>query len=109
MLNVLIVGVGQCGNRILDSINKESFGGRPLAKYYGIQKFKSHVETLAINTAINDLKELKHTRAKDRIQVPHLHGVGANRNVGKQTFEENKELLLRVIEERGDFDVAFVI
>ncbi|MCE8424222.1 MAG: cell division protein FtsZ [Candidatus Methanoperedens sp.] len=109
MLNVLIVGVGQCGNRILDSINKESFGGRPLAKYYGIQKFKSHVETLAINTAINDLKELKHTRAKDRIQVPHLHGVGANRNVGKKTFEENKELLLRIIEERGDFDVAFVI
>jgi cell division GTPase FtsZ len=109
MLNVLIIGVGQCGNRILDSINKEAFGGSSLSKYYGTQKFKSHVETIAINTAINDLKELKHTRAKDRIQVPHLHGVGANRNVGKQTFEENKELLLRVIEERGDFDVAFVI
>ena len=109
MLNVLIIGVGQCGNRILDSINKEAFGGSALAKYYGTQKFKSHVETIAINTAVNDLKELKHTKAKDRIQVPHLHGVGANRNVGKQTFEENKELLLRVIEERGDFDVAFVI
>lgn len=109
MLNVLIIGVGQCGNRILDSINKEAFGGSSLSKYYGTQKFKSHVETIAINTAINDLKELKHTRAKDRIQVPHLHGVGANRNVGKQTFEENKELLLRVIEERGDFDVAFVM
>jgi len=109
MLNVLIIGVGQCGNRILDSINKEAFGGSSLSKYYGTQKFKSHVETIAINTAINDLKELKHTRAKDRIQVPHLHGVGANRNVGKQTFEENKELLLRIIEERGNFDVAFVI
>ncbi|MCZ7402284.1 MAG: cell division protein FtsZ, partial [Candidatus Methanoperedens sp.] len=109
MLNVLIIGIGQCGNRILDSINKEAFGGSSLAKYYGNQKFKSHVETIAINTAVNDLKELKHTKAKDRIQVPHLHGVGANRNVGKQTFEENKELLLRVIEERGDFDVAFVI
>jgi len=109
MLNVLIIGVGQCGNRILDSINKEAFGGSSLAKYYGNQKFKSHVETIAINTAVNDLKELKHTKAKDRIQVPHLHGVGANRNVGKQTFEENKELLLRVIEERGDFDVAFVM
>jgi cell division GTPase FtsZ len=109
MLNILIIGVGQCGNRILDSINKEAFGGSSLAKYYGTQKFKSHVETIAINTAVNDLKELKHTKAKDRIQVPHLHGVGANRNVGKQTFEENKELLLRVIEERGDFDVAFVM
>lgn len=109
MLNVLIIGVGQCGNRILDSINKEAFGGGALAKYYANQRFKSHVETLAINTAVNDLKELKHTKAKDRIQVPHLHGVGANRNVGKKTFEENKELLLRIIEERGDFDVAFVI
>ena len=109
MLNILIIGVGQCGNRILDSINKEAFGGSSLAKYYGTQKFKSHVETIAINTAVNDLKELKHTKAKDRIQVPHLHGVGANRNVGKKTFEENKELLLRIIEERGDFDVAFVM
>ncbi len=109
MLNVLIIGVGQCGNRILDSINKEAFGGGMLSKYYGTQKFTSHVETIAINTAMNDLKELRFTKAKDRIHVPYLHGVGANRNIGKQCFEDNKELLLRSIEERGDFDVAFVI
>lgn len=109
MLNVLIIGVGQCGNRILDAINKEAFGGSVLSKYYGSQKFPSHVETLAINTAMNDLKELRFTKAKDRIHVPYLHGVGANRNIGKQCFEDNKELLLRAIEERGDFDVAFVI
>ncbi len=109
MLNVLIIGVGQCGNRILDAINKEAFGGSMLSKYYGTQKFTSRVETLAINTAMNDLKELRFTKAKDRIHVPYLHGVGANRNIGKQCFEDNKELLLRSIEERGDFDVAFVI
>ncbi|MCZ7384210.1 MAG: cell division protein FtsZ [Candidatus Methanoperedens sp.] len=109
MLNVLIIGVGQCGNRILDAINKEAFGGSVLSKYYGTQKFTSRVETLAINTAMNDLKELRFTKAKDRIHVPYLHGVGANRNIGKQCFEDNKELLLRSIEERGDFDVAFVI
>jgi tubulin-like protein CetZ len=37
MLNVLMLGVGQCGNRILDAINKEAFGGggaSKLAKYY---------------------------------------------------------------------------
>lgn len=109
MLNVLIIGIGQCGNRILDAINKEAFGGSVISKYYGIQKFPSHVETIAINTALNDLKELRFTKAKDRIHVPYLHGVGANRNIGKQCFEDNKELLLRVIEERGNFDVAFVI
>ncbi len=109
MLNVLIIGVGQCGNRILDAINKEAFGGGMLSKYYGSQKFTSHVETIAINTALNDLKELRFTKAKDRIHVPYLHGVGANRNIGKQCFEDNKELLLRAIEERGDFDVAFVM
>jgi len=109
MLNVLIIGVGQCGNRILDAINKEAFGGSVFSKYYGTQKFTSRVETLAINTAMNDLKELRFTKAKDRIHVPYLHGVGANRNIGKQCFEDNKELLLRSIEERGDFDVAFVI
>ncbi len=109
MLNILVIGVGQCGNRILDSINKEAFGGGVLSKYYGKQKFTSHVETVAINTAVNDLKELRFTKAKDRIHVPYLHGVGANRPVGKKCFEDNKELLLRAIEERGDFDVAFVI
>lgn len=109
MLNVLVIGVGQCGNRILDAINREAFGGSVLSKYYGAQKFKSRVETIAINTALNDLKELRFTKARDRIHVPYLHGVGANRNIGKQCFEDNKELLLRAIEERGDFDVAFVI
>lgn len=109
MLNILIIGVGQCGNRILDAVNKEAFGGGVLSKYYGRQKFRSNVETIAINTAVNDLKELRYTKAKDRIQVPYLHGVGANRYVGKKCFEDNKELLLRAIEERGDFDVAFVV
>ncbi|MCZ7362345.1 MAG: cell division protein FtsZ [Candidatus Methanoperedens sp.] len=109
MLNILLIGVGQCGNRILDAINKEAFSGGVLSKYYGKQKFQSRVETIAINTAVNDLKELRFTKAKDRIHVPYLHGVGANRKIGKQCFEDNQELLLRSIEERGDFDVAFVI
>lgn len=109
MLNILIIGIGQCGNRILDSINKEAFGGSVLSKYYGKQKYISHVETLAINTATNDLKELKFTKAKDRLHVPYLHGVGANRHLGKKCFEDHKDFLLRAIEERGDFDVGFVI
>lgn len=109
MLNILLLGVGQCGNRILDSINREAFGGGVVSKYYGKQKFVSNVQTMAINTAVNDLKELRFTKSRDRIHVPYLHGVGANRNVGKDCFENNKELLLRAIEERGDFDVAFVI
>ncbi len=110
MLNILIIGNGQCGNRILDSINKEAFGkkGR-FAKFYSQQKYKSRVETIAINTAVNDLKEMNYTKAKDRIHIPHLHGVGANRNVGKSVFEDNKSSIMRQIEERGNFDVGFVI
>ena len=57
MLNILMVGNGQCGNRILDAINKQAFGGKTkFAKFYSKQKFKSRVETIVINTAINDLK-----------------------------------------------------
>jgi cell division GTPase FtsZ len=67
------------------------------------------VETLAINTAINDLKELRYTTAKDRLHVPNLHGMGANRNVGKQAFMENRDSIMGEIEKRGDFDLAFVI
>jgi cell division GTPase FtsZ len=112
MLNVLILGVGQCGNRILDAMNKEAFGGggaSKLAKYYLRPKFPSRVETLAINTAVNDLKELRFTTVKDRLHVPNLHGVGANRNVGKQGFWDNHDMIMEEIEKRGDFDIAFVI
>lgn len=112
MLNVLILGVGQCGNRILDAINKEAFGGggaSKLTKYYLRPKFPSRVETIAINTAVNDLKELRFTTAKDRLHVPNLHGVGANRNVGKQAFMENRDTIMGEIEKRGDFDIAFVM
>jgi len=112
MLNVLMLGVGQCGNRILDAINKEAFGGggtSKLTKYYLRPKFPSRVETLAINTAVNDLKELRFTTAKDRLHVPNLHGVGANRNVGKQAFMDNRDTIMGEIEKRGDFDLAFVI
>jgi tubulin-like protein CetZ len=110
MLNVLILGIGQCGNRILDSINKEAFGGSSrLSKYYSRQKFPSRVETIALNTAVNDLKELKFTTAKDRLHVPNLHGVGANRNTGKQGFWDNRDMIMEEIEKRGDFDLAFVM
>jgi cell division GTPase FtsZ len=112
MLNVLMLGVGQCGNRILDAINKEALGGvgsSRLAKYYLRPKFPSRVDTLAVNTAINDLKELRYTTAKDRLHVPNLHGVGANRNIGKQAFWENRDMIMEEIEKRGDFDIAFVI
>jgi cell division GTPase FtsZ len=109
MLNVLMLGVGQCGNRILDAINKESFGGSTLSKYCLRPKFPSRVETIALNTAVNDLKELRFTTARDRLHVPNLHGVGANRNVGKQGFWENRDMIMEEIEKRGDFDLAFVI
>jgi cell division GTPase FtsZ len=110
MLNVLMLGIGQCGNRILDSINKEAFGGSSrLSKYYSRQKFPSRVETIALNTAVNDLKELKFTTAKDRLHVPNLHGVGANRNTGKQGFWDNHDMIMEEIEKRGDFDLAFVM
>ncbi|MFY1112386.1 MAG: cell division protein FtsZ [Methanosarcinaceae archaeon] len=112
MLNILVIGNGQCGNRILDSVNKHAFGGGKsgkLVKFYSKQKFKSNVQTIAFNTAVNDLKEMKFTKAKDRVHIPHLHGVGANRNIGKKVFEEKKEMIMRQIEEKGNFDIAFVV
>ncbi|MFQ6121082.1 MAG: cell division protein FtsZ, partial [Methanosarcinales archaeon] len=80
-----------------------------LSKYYSRQKFPTRVETLAINTAINDLKELRYTLARDRIHVPNLHGVGANRNIGKDGFYEHRDLIMQTIEDRGDFDIVFAI
>ena len=110
MLNILILGLGQCGNRILDSINHEAFAGdSAFAKYYSHQKFPTSVKTIAINTAINDLKGLRYTLAADRLHVPHLHGVGANRNIGKKMFEDNKEMILGEIDKRGSFDLIFVL
>ncbi|HID27617.1 MAG TPA: hypothetical protein EYP22_07365 [Methanosarcinales archaeon] len=110
MLNILLLGVGQCGNRILDAINRDAFPSTSkLSKYYSRQKFPTRVETLAINTAINDLKELRYTLARDRIHVPNLHGVGANRNIGKDGFKTHRDLIMQTIEDRGDFDLVFAI
>ncbi|NOQ33729.1 MAG: cell division protein FtsZ [Methanosarcinales archaeon] len=110
MLNILVLGLGQCGNRILDAMNREAFGrGGAFAKYYTRQKFPASVKTIAINTAINDLKGLVDTRAKDRLHVPHLHGVGANRTLGKRVFEDNKEIIMSEIDKRGAFDLIFII
>jgi len=52
---------------------------------------------------------MRYTKAKDRMHIPNLHGLGANRIVGKQCFNENKDMIIRNISERGDFDVAFII
>jgi cell division GTPase FtsZ len=99
MLNILILGLGQCGNRVLDAVNHEAFGsGGTFAKYYSRQKFPASVKTIAINTAINDLKGLTDTLAKDRFHVPHLHGVGANRALGKKVFDDNKEQIMSEID-----------
>jgi cell division GTPase FtsZ len=110
MLNILVLGLGQCGNRILDAMNREAFGsGGTFAKYYTRQKFPASVKTIAINTAINDLKGLVDTRAEDRLHVPYLHGVGANRTLGKQVFEDNKEMIMSEVDRRGSFDLIFLI
>jgi cell division GTPase FtsZ len=110
MLNILVLGLGQCGNRILDSMNREAFGSSgTFAKYYTRQKFPASVKTIAINTAINDLKGLEDTRAEDRLHVPYLHGVGANRTLGKQVFEANKEMIMSEIDRRGSFDLIFIV
>lgn len=117
MLNILIIGIGQCGNRILDSINKEAINRGSsvkevtgaFSKYFSKYKYKSHVETIAINTAMNDLKELRYTKAKDRIHIPNLHGVGANRIFGKEVFEKQKSYILSNIESRGNFDIGIIL
>ena len=110
MLNILILGLGQCGNRVLDAVNHEAFGsGGTFAKYYSRQKFPASVKTIAINTAINDLKGLTDTLAKDRFHVPHLHGVGANRTLGKKVFDDNKEQIMSEIDKRGSFELIFII
>ena len=94
----------------MDAINREAFGsGGTFAKYYSRQKFPASVKTIAINTAINDLKELSDTLAKDRLHVPHLHGVGANRIIGQRVFGENKEMIMGEIDKRGTFDLIFII
>lgn len=109
MLDVLMVGVGQAGGRILDQVNKQAFGrSSKLGRYVSKQHWPSNVETIAINTAVNDLKELRFTKAKDRVHIPHLHGVGADRNEGKKTFRESERVVMDAIEKRGNFDVGFI-
>ncbi|PTD94697.1 cell division protein FtsZ [archaeon SCG-AAA382B04] len=109
-LDVLLLGVGQCGNRILDEINKQAFGGGGrFAKYFSRQSFPSNVTTIALNTSKNDLRELDFTKARDRIHTPHLHGVGANREEGKECYKDNRDVIFNAIEKKDSYDVCFII
>lgn len=109
-LDVLLLGAGQCGNRILDEINKQAFGGGGrFSKYFSRQKFPSNVTTIALNTSRNDLRELDYTKARDRIHTPHLHGVGANREEGKGCYKSNRDVIFDAIERDDSYDVCFIV
>jgi cell division GTPase FtsZ len=109
VLRFLVIGAGQCGNRIVDTLMREGYGKGRLARLLASKERAGNIDTLAINTSKNDLMELTHLRDNEKLHVPGSHGAGANREQGKQSFEDNRELITEKLGEYQDHDMAFVV
>src|SRR3712207_989880 len=91
MLNMGILGLGQCGSNIAE---------------YAVQR---NFKAVVANTALVDLNLLKYVPIENRI---HLGGKGAGRNrtIGKQAMVQSADKLLAISEDKfKDCDVVFVV
>lgn len=80
--NVLLIGVGQAGNNIVDEI------------YSTNDRFA----TLYINTAINDITNLKHVQLDRNLYlIPNASGAGKDRNTAKDYIKEKATSLLDLV------------
>jgi len=106
-MRALVIGVGECGGRLLDEFNRQATG----TTKFGIFKEKRipncELETLAINTSPMDLTKLENTRKSDKLNLEE-HGVGANRKKGKQAYKGHKEEVMEEIVSREPYDLSFL-
>lgn len=109
MLRFLVIGAGQCGNRIVDTLMREGYGKGRLARLLSSKERSGNLDTLAINTSKNDLMELTHLRDEEKLQVTDAHGMGANRQYGKESFEASREAVTEKLGEYKDHDAAFIV
>jgi len=99
-----VIGFGQAGGKILDMfIENEKMRGSNI-----------RMRWLAVNSARTDLIGLKHVPVQDRILIGQTivkgHGVGTDNKLGAKVAEEDIELILNAIDERGTHDMdAFLI
>lgn len=109
MLRFLVIGAGQCGNRILDTLMREGYGKGRLSRLIATRERSGAIQPMAVNTSKNDLMELEYIRDKEQLHMPGTHGAGANRIIGKETFKNNRDMLLEKIGQLGDFDACIVL
>jgi len=112
MLNVLILGVGQCGNRILDAVNKEAMG------WWGCLEDRQVLSQAQIPQPGRDGgdqhgdkrsqgAEIHHRQRQIACSEPARHGSQQERGqaglYGQPGQHHGRD------REEGDFDLAFVL
>ncbi|RLG91595.1 MAG: cell division protein [Candidatus Hecatellales archaeon] len=106
-LRIGVIGIGQAGGRIADLMLHQ-------AMVYRRVKEEVIPSCLAINTAKSDLMGLKVIPKQNRILVGQTvtkgHGVGLDRDLGKQVMEEEFGKIKRAIGSMGTYHIdAFLV
>ena len=105
-MKAILLGIGQCGNKIVDACFMHSPG-----IYTKTEVFKS----LAINTAEPDLRGLKHIPKENKIligqSVVRGHGVGTDNTLAAKIVSREMDTVLNQINQLGpsQVDAFFLI
>lgn len=108
MPRALLIGLGGCGSRMVDALNRKARGGGA----GGIARFlrsgaswPGDASTLVIDTDRASLSQLEHTPDRD---VMHLAKDISSKADGRSYFREAEGRLLDEACGRGHFDVVFI-
>lgn len=110
MPSYLFVGLGGCGCRLVDALNRAAGRGSVTSGLKrlvtGGDEEEPDFETLAVDTDRSSLEELSSTKAEDRM---HLSNALSSREEGKRYFREAEGRVTKRVDEKGQFDMIVLL
>lgn len=86
MINIVFVGIGQCGNRFANCFYEHAKDASYLADNF------SSITAVAVNTCYKDMSTLSNIPIRNKIDIRldgNLEGTGRNPQIGRESMEEN--------------------
>ena len=91
MLNIVYIGIGQCGNRFADCFAKCATDNKD-----SLKNGEAGIAAITINTASADMSMLANVKEENKIKITlpnHPEGAGRNPAIGQESMEANLPLI----------------